>query len=436
MTSKISEQSATAKALLSAAAVRARADQMFALAEADELPDWRLDLAKLPACADFVVDVIRQNYPTLQIPFHARWRHFVFKGRDLWAEIASRASFKDKQAKARAAFDLAITSVLLDAGAGAQWKYRDEATGIEASRSEGLALASLRLFEWGGFSADPTDPLRADAEGLTRLDGAALADAFQVAPQNPLFGFEGRATLLNRLGAQVDARADLFALKDAPRPGGLYDFLVAHSLRSAPAKAGVQETRAPNDGPSLAQGPSGVLPAGEILAALLEALGPIWENRPSLGGVALGDCWPHPDIPGDHFAPLHKLSQWLAYSLIEPLQEAGVEIVDIDGLTGLAEYRNGGLFVDAGVLVPREPGALDETYSVSTPFVVGWRSLTVALLDRIAPLVRERLGVKAMDFPLARVLEGGTWSAGRILAREKRADAGPPFKIISDGTVF
>ena len=44
--------------------------------------------------------------------------------------------------------------------------------------------------------------------------------------------------------------------------------------------------------------------------------------------------------------PLHKLSQWLAYSLIEPLQRAGIAVTDIDGLTGLAEYRNGGLFID------------------------------------------------------------------------------------------
>ena len=68
--------------------------------------------------------------------------------------------------------------------------------------------------------------------------------------------------------------------------------------------------------------------------------------------------------------------------------------------------------------------------------MVGWRSLTVALLDRLAPLVRERLGVTAEAFPLARVLEGGTWAAGRWSAREKRADGGPPIAVISDGTVF
>jgi hypothetical protein len=57
-------------------------------------------------------------------------------------------------------------------------------------------------------------------------------------------------------------------------------------------------------------------------------------------------------------------------------------------------------------------------------------------LDKIAPMVRERLGVSASDFPLARVLEGGTWAAGRRIARELRADGGPPIAVISDGTVF
>jgi hypothetical protein len=404
----ISKTSETAAALLSSAAVRARATALLDMTEHNDVEGWRINFAKLPACADFVAKIIRERYPTLDVPFHARWRHFVFNGRDLWADVVSRTAFKEKDRRARAEFDLAITSVLLDAGSGAQWTYRCQVTDIEAARSEGLALASLRLFEWGGFSDDPTDPLRADAEGLTRLDAEALADAFQVTPQNPLLGLDGRAALLNRLGAQVDARADLFALKDNPRPGGLYDLL---------------RSRAEN----------GVLRAPQILDALLDGLGPIWQNRPSLGGVSLGDCWP---IGALGYFPLHKLSQWLAYSLIEPLQRAGVTVTDIDGLTGLAEYRNGGLFVDAGVLEPVSPHLLASTYQVSDPFVVAWRSLTIALLDQIAPLVRERLGVSAQDFPLARVLEGGTWAAGRAIAREKRADGGPPLLIHSDGTVF
>jgi hypothetical protein len=184
----------------------------------------------------------------------------------------------------------------------------------------------------------------------------------------------------------------------------------------------------------------GRLPAATILETLLEALGPIWQGRPTLSGVPLGDCWPHPaltgDYPEDGYAPLHKLSQWLTYSLIEPLEHAGVSVCNVHELTGLAEYRNGGLLVDMGILNPRDRASLSKTYAVGDPFVVGWRALTVALLDRLAPLVGMRLGLTPDQFPLASALEGGTWAAGRLIARTRRADGSPPFNVSSDGTVF
>jgi hypothetical protein len=256
-------------------------------------------------------------------------------------------------------------------------------------------VASLRLFASGALSADPADPLRADA--LERVDAGMIAQAFQVGDHNPLAGLDGRAALLRRLGQTV------------ARPGVLFDVMAAKAKR-------------------------GYLPAPSILEVLLEALGPIWPGRLSLGGRPLGDCWRHPAVEG--VVPLHKLSQWMSYSLIEPLEAAGIAVIDLDGLTGLAEYRNGGLFVDTGVLALSDPADAGRAHPVDSPLVVGWRSLTVALLDRIAPMVRERLGVSARDFPLARVLEGGTWAAGRRIAAELRADGGPPLAVVSDGTVF
>ncbi len=85
---------------------------------------------------------------------------------------------------------------------------------------------------------------------------------------------------------------------------------------------------------------------------------------------------------------------------------------------------------------PEGSADADREHDVGAPLVVEWRALTVALLDALAPLVRTRLGVSAAAFPLAKVLEGGTWAAGRKLARERRADGGPPIKVVSDGTVF
>lgn len=403
-----SSETETARGLLSAAAVRARAHRMLAIGRAGELEHWRVDLDRLPATAAFVAQVVRDQYPDLKVPFHARWRHFVTGGRDLWAEAAG--SWGDPDARARAAFDLAITSVLLDAGSGPGWSYSDAATGLTSARSEGLAIASFRMFEAGAFSGD-ADPWRADAAVLATLTPEALASGFQASDGNPLLGLEGRANLLRRLGRQALARPDLFGMADAPRPGGLYDAMAARAV-------------------------DGRLAAPAILKVLLEALGAVWEGRPSLGGLPLGDCWPHPAMPGDGFVPLHKLSQWLSYSLVEPLQAAGIEVVDLDGLTGLAEYRNGGLFMDKGVLVLRDPPDVAREWAVDHPLVVGWRSMTVALLDEIAPLVRAELGVDAVAMPLASVLEGGTWAAGRRAAAALRKGGGPPLTILSDGTVF
>jgi hypothetical protein len=387
----------------------------MALAEAGALDDWTLDLDRMAPTADFVAEVVRERYPRLDVPVHSRWRHFVFADRDLWNEIVMHADWNSTAAAARAAFDLVITSVLLDAGAGAQWRYRDAATGIVATRSEGLALASLRWFAGGGLSDDPRDPYRVDAAALRGLDGQTLRHALQAGEDNELLGSDGRAALLNRLGKVMESRPDLFGVADSPRPAGLFDALCARAVNRQ-------------------------LPASVVLETLLEALGPIWEARPTLGGISLGDCWPHPALTGNHpengYVALHKLSQWLSYSLIEPLEKAGILVTQMHQLTGLAEYRNGGLFVDMGVLTPRDSAAASRTHSVADSFIVGWRALTVALLDRLVPLVGSRLGLSPEMFPLARLLEGGTWAAGRQIARRQRADGGPPFHILSDGTVF
>ena len=379
------------------------------------LQEFTIDLDALKPAASFVAGVIRQNYPNLQVPLHARWRHFTLQGRDLWADIASKTKWPDAAARARAEFDLAIVSVLLDAGAGPDWRYRDAATGIVSSRSEGLAIASLRMFEAGAFSSDPHDPLRADAGKLSEFTAAQLAAGFQVSEKNPLAGLEGRAALLARLGKTMAAAPNAFAAADKARPGGLFDLLA----RNAKDKT---------------------IPAPEILRALLLHLGPIWPGRIMLDSLSLGDTWRHPAIkrPDETsgLVPFHKLSQWLSYSLIEPLQHAGYKVSDVNGLTGLAEYRNGGLFVDANVMALRDPAKAMQGNAVDSPLVVEWRALTIALLDKIAPLVRAELGVGEEDFPLGCVLEGGTWAAGRVFAREKRADAGPPIRVISDGTVF
>lgn len=411
----VSPETSAALSLLNAGSVRERAHRMLAFGLEDKLPNFRIHLDRMAAAVDLVLETTRKAYPSFEVPFHSRWRHFVMNGDDRWAALANQTSWPDRAARARAEFDLAIVSVFLDAGAGPTWRYRDPQTGLAIGRSEGLGLASLAMFAGGGFSANPQAPLRADASVLANLGVADLQKNLQVSPANPLVGIDGRADLLRRLGTLVASKPEIFGSHDTPRPGGLFDRLKALAKY-------------------------GQLPAPMILSELLQQLGPIWPSRLTLGGIALGDCWKHPALVTadvtNGLVPLHKLSQWLAYSLIEPLQTAGIEVTDIDGLTGLAEYRNGGLFIDIGVLTFREADAAQREHDVASPMVVEWRALTVALLDRIAEGVRQKLQLDSTSLPLAKVLEGGTWAAGRLLARQRRADASPPIKVISDGTVF
>lgn len=403
----IDSHTATAVATLrTTEAIRERAGYLLHRARAGQSPWFVVDDEALGGAAAEVAALTRQRYPGLDIPYHSRWRHFEAGGIDRRAVIEARLADLDAAARARSMIDLTVVSVLLDAGAGPDWCYTEAAGGQRFTRSEGLGVASWHAFCAGLFSSDPGQPLRADAARLRNLDADRLAAAFQVGGDNPLIGLPGRVELLHRLGAALSAQPETFG--PAGRPGGLFDALAAPAVS-----------------------------AHDILAALLRSLSGVWPADNTIGGHPLGDCWRHPAVPGvgssAGWMPFHKLSQWLTYSLLEPFEWAGVRVTDLDDLTGLPEYRNGGLLIDTGVLRLHDEAMAAQTWSVGDELVVEWRALTVALLDELAPLVRNLLA--APDLPLACVLEGGTWATGRALAQRLRGGT-PPLSIDSDGTVF
>lgn len=396
-----------AAALLTAEAVRSHCAQIMMLAERGVALHFTWEPEKLDATASYVVETIVQRYPDLRVPYHSRWRHFEAGAVDRWKKLADQHGLQGAE-RARTRIDLVIPSVLLDAGAGADWRYIDHLNLMTLNRSEGLGVASLDLFASGALSCDPTQPLRADAAALATLAPDTLIWAFQVDGDNPLVGLDGRTRLLQRLGQVAAATPAVFG---APaRLGNLYDYLLAHAVDHQ-------------------------IDAGFVLGTLLRALGPVWPGRIVLDGVSLGDCWRHPGV-SDGLVPFHKLTQWLTYSLLEPLEEAGLTVTGLDQLTGLPEYRNGGLLLDFGLLVPRRKAFFTDSLHVDHPAVVEWRALTVIALDRLADAVRAKLGLDAAAFPLARVLEGGTWAAGRRIAAQRRPGGAPPVQIVSDGTVF
>ncbi|MDB9515977.1 URC4/urg3 family protein [Roseofilum reptotaenium CS-1145] len=394
--------------------IRDRASILFDLAQSDQLSGFRCHLSKLPDIADYVIEVIRAEYPDLNVPFHSRWRHFEVGDNSRLEQLQRSLSAYSDLEQAKSKLDLAIISVLLDAGAGAQWHYQEPNTNNTYSRSEGLALASFHSFSEGLFSSSPDRPYQVDSLALQNLTETTLETAFQTTPENPLVGISGRVQLLQKLGQVLSNYPQVFP-NSPPRPSDLI-----HSW--------------------LGQTQNNQLSVVTIFQTILESLGEIWPGRLILDGVNLGDVWQHSALPntgiGSQFIPFHKLSQWLTYSLLEPLQELGLTITDLNQLTGLPEYRNGGLFLDLGVLEIKDSAWLTISHKVDSELIIEWRSLTVILLDQLAEIIREKLGLTADDFPLVKLLQGGSWTAGRKIAAQLRPDGVPPLRIDSDGTVF
>ena len=388
-------------------AIRERCANITRAVEAGRSKHFRVDRSRLPAAARAVAEITQRRYPDLDIPYHSRWRHFDAGGVKRTGELNRRLAAADVAERLRAHVDVTVVSVLLDAGAGAAWRYREPGTIDDYTRSEGLGIASLLAFLGGAFSASPGEPLRVDAAALTGIDAATLGYWFQASERNPLVGLEGRAALLRRLGDTLETRPDRFGL--VARPSALFERALATRTIAAPA----------------------------ILASLLDAFADIWRAQGAGDIDVPGDVWRHPHAGGSGasagLVPFHKLSQWLAYSLFEPFEWAGITVTDRDALTGLAEYRNGGLLLDTGVLQLANDTDRATVWDVGSELIVEWRALTVTLIDDLAELVRAVLD--RPQLPLACVLEGGTWAAGRDFAARLRSGE-PPLRVSSEGTVF
>jgi hypothetical protein len=171
----------------------------------------------------------------------------------------------------------------------------------------------------------------------------------------------------------------------------------------------------------------------------MEGLGPIWPStRTSIHGTPLGDAWPCSSMPSppqaqpwENIVPFHKLTQWMAYSLMTPMNKLlHIQFAHADLLTGLPEYRNGGLFVDTGLLTlkdaDRERGLkryrenatikgqpsmeVVPLFTADDDVIVEWRAVTVGFLDALLEEVNAQLGLFAKDgLTLAQLLEAGTW---------------------------
>lgn len=396
--------------------VRTRCRKIFELGCNRQLEHFSVHLENLDTVIDAVHVLMVQDYKDLEVPNHSRWRHFESARTDWLERLGQNWGQIDKVEWLKRHCDLIVVSVLLDAGAGAQWSYSDPITGQVFSRSEGLGVASLRMFEQGLFSSDPRNPHQVDANALASLTLQNLESGFQVSGGNPLVGLSGRLELLKSLGKVLSSKQHYFGASESARPGGFVDGLGTESSRPLKLSA--------------------------LWDIVIFDLQDIWPTvgRTHFHEVCLGDVWHHSKLGAKDdpaaLVPFHKLSQWLTYSLLEPFIAAGLQVEEQELLTGLPEYRNGGLFLDYEVLKPQRNEIINSPQNPASECIVEWRALTVILLDLVAEKLRIKLGLSESQLSLARVLEGGTWKAGRKIAAAKRAGGTPPIHVVSDGTVF
>ncbi|KAJ6070310.1 hypothetical protein N7467_011629 [Penicillium canescens] len=428
-------------------AVRERSTIILNKAKNNELNHFDVDLSKFEATASYVVSIIKRDYaPDYEsIPPHGRWQHFDVGGRPRVNQLLqSWPSRIDAQERTRRLIDLFVVSVLLDAGAGNKWSYRSKESGKVFSRSEGLAVASLEMFKSGLFSSDPTEPCQVDGAGLKKITVEVLAKGMQHSEQNPLAGIEGRTGLLVRLSEALNNQ-DFFGV-DA-RPGNMLDYLLGH--------------------PSTLASSVPIVPITTLWSVLMDGFAPIWPpSRTQIDGVPIGDAWKCSDLPKsppaqqwESIVPFHKLTQWLCYSIMVPMSKLmHIHFAGSDLLTGLPEYRNGGLLVDLGLLslkpddMQRGINAYKENaqikgqpnvevaplFSADDDVIVEWRAVTVGFLDELLDEVNSQLGLRGEEqLSLAQMLEAGTWKGGREIAEVSRPNTKePPIMIRSDGTVF
>jgi len=289
-------------------------------------------------------------------------------------------------------------------------------------------MATMDMFKEGLFSSDPALPHRVNSRGLRALTLHQFERGFQLSKNNIMVGAKGRFKLLHRLAHALDAHKEFFGA-EVCRPGHIVDYVLRHSKLSSPN----------GDGKENKQGNLRRVSVRVVWTAVISGFESIWPEN--LSGVRRGDVWVYNPLkrPGEvasDMIPFHKLSQWLTYSLLEPLESLGLSFDELELLTGLAEYRNGGLFVDFEVIRPINPVAFKMQFDIGSELLVEWRALTVVLLDLCAVRVRSLLNQTPEQLPLAKVLQGGTWSAGRLIATQKRENGAPPISVRSDGTVF
>lgn len=430
--------------LLSLNSVRERCYKVQEAANRNRLVHFDVDQSKLEEMIQFVILIIKRDYDTpSEIPVYGRWRHFNIGGRQrLHNLMQSWTSLgQSPLEQTRKLIDILVVACLMDMKPCQTYCYAELSTGRVFKRKDGIAVSMLDMFLAGAFSSDPSNPHRVDSDGLINLSLDKLKGGLQFNENNSFVGIDERLEILNHLGHVLKNRTDYFG-KEAQRPGNMMDYLLSH--------------------PTTIKTKKGPLISIETIWPVVLEMGELWSAEEGIGGnPGLGDVWSCKAISNnddENLVSFHKLSQWLIYSIIEPMEKLlGATIEGTDLLTPLPDYCNGGFLIDTGFLtlkpvdyergiknyhanslLPYQPKVeVAPMFDMSDPVVIEWRALTVAYLDLVCERVRQSFGLSKKLLSLSQLIQGGTWSAGRELAEISRPNTHePPIVIKIDKRVI
>lgn len=376
-------------------AVRERCARLLAHARTRGSAWFDVDEDAMRSSAREVATTIRHDFPRLNVPVHSVWRLLGQDGIDRREQLEQPLQQLTPAERTHARLDFAVVAVLLSTAMGSASPYTEPATGRRLAGEAGRVVGTLHAFNAGLFSSDPQRPFQCDAHGLRGVVTDQLAGVLQVHPPEAQEALGRQAVLLRRLGELLSEQPEVFG--EDGRPAGVFDVIVSPYGHGIPHTADVD--------------------AHDILSQLLTTLPGLWPGAGQLGGVALGDCWRHGDAGGDgpsrEWVPLHATLQALALSLLEPFFWGGVQVRGIGGLTAIADRPLCDWMLETGVLRLRDERTASSDWTCGDAVVVEWRALSLALMEEMAPLMRDFLGCERSELPMGCILEGVARAADR-----------------------
>lgn len=396
---------------------RVRSKELTQLVLKNQSKFFTLDSSKKEEALEFLEKVILSRFQKDKIAKHGRRQHLSSKNRNYFEKVENICQKAGCTFAVENKLELLLLSCFLDAGAGQNWKYNDSYFNCQLVGSEALAAASTDLYlKLISDNLISKKNISLTSDALKNMKFDEFSKSFQHdESNNALLGAKGRYDSLTQLGSCLELHPSIFVTSHKPELKNIYHFFQS-----------IVEHKSLN--------------LEEVFKTIVFIFHDFFTSDTKINEINLCDSRIHSNLISLPLVgkkiPFFKLIQWMVYSIDDFFNSQGIPTINEEFLSGLAEYRNGGFFMDTNIINLKSKNLSHQSYSIDSELVTEWRALTITLLDEFLEELKIKRGYNHLN--MSKLLEGGTWIAGRKLARENRPDSpySPPIKIITDGKFF